>query len=131
MSRSPAQGARRNRPRGLSGPLTVRSRPDYANRGRSRRTMGRGGAGRGQRAERARAESEATAALLDPSAVLRLPPSAPCPPGFATLLRGDSTRATGGGMERGIVVAFDPGRGFGFIRSRGSAGDVFVHASAI
>ena len=33
-------------------------------------------------------------------------------------------------MERGIVVAFDEARGFGFIRPRGAA-DVFVHASAI
>ena len=34
-------------------------------------------------------------------------------------------------MERGIVVAFDPARGFGFIRPRGATGDVFVHASAV
>ncbi len=34
-------------------------------------------------------------------------------------------------MERGIVVAFDSGRGFGFVRSRAFAADVFVHASAV
>jgi uncharacterized membrane protein YsdA (DUF1294 family)/cold shock CspA family protein len=34
-------------------------------------------------------------------------------------------------MERGVVVAFDKARGFGFIRSRAFAADVFVHASAV
>jgi uncharacterized membrane protein YsdA (DUF1294 family)/cold shock CspA family protein len=34
-------------------------------------------------------------------------------------------------MDRGIVVAFDAKRGFGFIRSRAYRDDVFVHASAV
>jgi uncharacterized membrane protein YsdA (DUF1294 family)/cold shock CspA family protein len=34
-------------------------------------------------------------------------------------------------MDRGIVVAFDAKRGFGFIRSRSYRDDVFVHASAV
>lgn len=34
-------------------------------------------------------------------------------------------------MDRGIVVAFDAERGFGFIRSRAFRQDVFVHRSAI
>lgn len=31
-------------------------------------------------------------------------------------------------MDRGVVVSFDKARGFGFIRARGHAEDVFVHA---
>jgi uncharacterized membrane protein YsdA (DUF1294 family)/cold shock CspA family protein len=34
-------------------------------------------------------------------------------------------------MDRGIVVAYDAARGFGFIRSGAFKADVFVHASAI
>jgi len=34
-------------------------------------------------------------------------------------------------MDVGVVVAFDPARGFGFIRSRAYREDVFVHASAV
>lgn len=34
-------------------------------------------------------------------------------------------------MDRGIVVAFDAKKGFGFIRSRTCHEDVFVHASAV
>ena len=34
-------------------------------------------------------------------------------------------------MERGVVVAFDNARGFGFVRSRAFDADVFVHASAV
>jgi uncharacterized membrane protein YsdA (DUF1294 family)/cold shock CspA family protein len=34
-------------------------------------------------------------------------------------------------MERGVVVSFDAGRGFGFVRSGAFAEDVFVHASAV
>jgi uncharacterized membrane protein YsdA (DUF1294 family)/cold shock CspA family protein len=34
-------------------------------------------------------------------------------------------------VERGIVITFDPGRGYGFIRTRGRPEDVFVHISAV
>jgi uncharacterized membrane protein YsdA (DUF1294 family)/cold shock CspA family protein len=34
-------------------------------------------------------------------------------------------------MDRGIVVAYDAAKGFGFIRANGYRGDVFVHASSI
>ncbi|WZO98493.1 cold shock and DUF1294 domain-containing protein [Isosphaeraceae bacterium EP7] len=34
-------------------------------------------------------------------------------------------------MDRGVVVTFDDDRGFGFIRSRGLAQDIFVHVSDI
>jgi uncharacterized membrane protein YsdA (DUF1294 family)/cold shock CspA family protein len=35
------------------------------------------------------------------------------------------------GESRGVVVSFDPDRGFGFIRAPGLGEDVFVHASEV